>query len=495
MSSFDVIGMCVRNLVKRKLRTFLTLLGVMIGTASIILMISLGLATDAQFAQMIEDMGMDLTVINVSPQWQGSAWNPQTGEQEEREQQDLTDESAARISQIPGVQVATPLMRERLLFRSGPYAMDADITGVNIEALKRMGYTVSEGRLLEEGDGIAVVFGATAERHFFDTRSDMWWSERFWMGMPWSGADESLIETFVDVMNDPIRLYYETEHFWRGGRMGGGEDEFGEAIEDAFRPVRSFELNVVGVLENQGNQWDPWADGVIYMDINLLQELTQEGRIANIRAREEDEWNPHFSAVRSVPRATYQQLFVRVYDMDYTRDVAIAIWDMGYNAWYQGSWIDQQRRQQQAIQTLLALIAAVSLFVAAINIANTMITSVTERTREIGIMKVIGASLADVRRLFLTEAAVIGMLGGMFGIGLALFGSYALNNFDIEFLSRMNMAPPIRTEGTANAAMSLITPWLLGVALAVASGIGTLSGIFPAIHATRLSALAAIRNE
>jgi len=487
MSSFDVIGMCVRNLVKRKLRTFLTLLGVMIGTASIILMISLGLATDAQFVQMIEDMGMDLTVIHVSPQWAGATWCEETNAIVEREERDITDESAARISQIPGVQVATPLMTERLLFRSGPYAMEATVTGVDINALPRMGYTLSQGRLLEEGDGMAVVFGANAELNFFDARTE-WWSNRFWDSM-WSDVD-----TLVDVFNDPMRLYYELEHFRRRPGMGG-DDDFGEAIEDAFRPVRSFELNVVGVLEHEGEGWDIWGSDVIYMDIDLLQELTQVGRIANIRAREECEFWPQFSAVRSVPRATYSQMFVRVYDMDYARDVAREIWDIGYNARYQGTWIDQQRRQQQAIQTLLALIAAVSLFVAAINIANTMITSVTERTREIGIMKVIGASLSDVRKLFLTEAAAIGMLGGVFGIGLALFGSYALNNFDIEFLSRMNMSPPISTEGTENAAMSLITPWLLGVALLVASGVGTLSGIFPAIHATRLSALAAIRND
>jgi len=490
MSVFDVIGMCFRNLIKRKLRTFLTLLGVMIGTSSIILMISLGLATDAQFAQWIEDMGMDLTVINVSPQWQGSTWCPETETIVEREQRDLTDESTARIASLPGVQVATPLMSGRMLFRSGPYAMEANVTGVDISALPRMGYTLSQGRFLEEDDGFAVVFGANAELNFFDARTD-WWSNRFWDSI-WTD-----VETLVDVYNDPMRLYYETEHFRRRPGMGG-DDYFGTAIEDAFRPVRSFELSVVGVLDHEPrDQWDIWGSDVIYMDIDLLQELTQIGRIANIRAREEDEWNPHFSAIRNVPRETYSQMFVRVYDMNDARDVARAIWDMGYNTQYQGTWIDNQRRQQQAIQTLLALIAAVSLFVAAINIANTMITSVTERTREIGIMKVIGASLADVRKLFLTEAAAIGMLGGIFGIALALAGSYALNNFDIEFLARMNMAPPRMGMGeeTADVAMSLITPWLLAVALAVASAVGTLSGIFPAIHATRLSALAAIRND
>jgi len=490
MSVFDVVGMCFRNLIKRKLRTFLTLLGVMIGTASIILMISLGLATDAQFTQWIEEMGMDLTVIRVRPQWGGDTWCEETETIVSREERPITDTSAAAVSAIPGVQVATPLMRGEMLFRSGPYAMLVGVTGVDIAALPRMGYTLSEGRFLEDDDGIAAVFGAGAELQFFDSRTE-WWSERVWR------STQGEVETLVDVFNSPIRLYYETEHFWRrpGPSMGGGDDYFGTAVEDAFVSVRSFDLDVVGVLNHEPtDQWD--IQTVIYMDIDLLQELTMIGRLANIRSREEDEWWPHFSAVRSVPRATYTDMFVRVYDMAYARDTARAIWDLGYHTSYQGMWIDNQRRQQQAIQTLLALIAAVSLFVAAINIANTMITSVTERTREIGIMKVIGASLSDVRRLFLTEAAVIGVLGGMLGIGLAIGGSYALNNFDIEFLARMNMSPPSHMLGDdVETAMSLITPWLLGVALAVAGFIGTLSGIFPAIHATRLSALAAIRNE
>ena len=484
MSGFDVIGMCVRNLVKRKLRTFLTLLGVMIGTGSIILMISLGLATDAQFARMLEDLSINMTEIQVHPQWPGMTWDPDTNQLVEAVQRDLTTDSVARIAALSGVQVVTPMMRGSLLIRSGRYAMMADVTGIDPAAMAAMGLTTSEGRLLTADDGFAVVFGSSAERHFFDSTGDMWWSNRFWEEQ-WSE-----VETLVDVLNDPLRLFYDTESFWRGMFQ---DDDGGMEIEEAFRPIRSFELEVVGVLNP--DEWDHWNNGVIYMDIELLHTLIQMRDEANIRAREEDEWRPQFSAVRGGPRETYDQLYVLATSMDETRAVATAIRAMGYQAWFNGDWIDSQRQSQQAMQTLLATIAAVSLFVAAINIANTMITSVTERTREIGIMKVIGASLADIRKLFLTEAAVIGLLGGVLGVLIALGGAYALNNFDIEFLRRLNMAPPIHTDGMADAAVALITPWLMGVALAVASVVGLVSGIFPAWHATRLSALAAIRND
>jgi len=501
--------MCARNLIKRKLRTFLTLLGVIIGTASIILMISFGLATDALFNQMIEDMAIDMTQIDVQPQWDGQRWCEDTQSWVESVQRNITDDSIVQISNIPGVLVATPLVQESVILRSGRYSMRARVTGILPEALALMGYEVAAGRLLEEDDSFAMVFGSHAELNFFDHLEHPWAWEgpRVWDSMMGD------VDTYVDILNDAIRLYYDSDvlpspfRFFGGGMGGmvvvgggggGSNDDFGLDFEEAFREFRSFEVDVVGVLEELPDPWGwgmNWDNLVIYMNIHTLHNLAMMRNEAAVRAQEEDPYHPVFSASPIRPRETYSSLFVRAESIDDVQDVARIIRDMGYNAHFQGGWIESQRRGQQAIQTLLAVIAAISLIVAAINIANTMITSVTERTREIGIMKVIGASLMDVRKLFLTEAIVIGALGGLLGIGLAFFGSYALNNFEIAFLDRLNMAPPITTEGMEDAPISLITTWLVGVALAVASGIGLISGIFPAWHATRLSALAAIRNE
>jgi len=457
----------------------------MIGTASIILMISLGLATDAQFAQMAEEMNLDMTRVTVQPNW-GGRWCEDTNQWIETPARDITDESIVAISRLPGVVVATPLVREWLLFRSGPYAMQANVTGIRAEALPLMGYDVEFGRLPEPGEEFAALFSAHTELQFFDTSTRNFHSDRLW-------ADSEDVPTLVDVFNDSIRIYYDMQHFFN--MIFGGGDEGGIDMETAFRAPRSFELDVVGMLVEppQTTSWRQTHTN-IYMDLETLRTIA---RLQNEARRSQDEEHGFFNLVRDGGgQETFDNLFVRVESPDHTHAVAEAILEMGYNAHFDAEWIERQRAQTRGIETLLTAIAIVSLVVAAINIANTMITSVTERTREIGILKVIGARVSDVLKLFLFEAVVIGILGGLLGVGLALSLSYAMNNFDIAFLNNLGLgAPSIGGIGLERAAISLITPFLCLLALGVAAGVGLLSGFFPAWRATRLSALAAIRGD
>ena len=129
---------------------------------------------------------------------------------------------------------------------------------------------------------------------------------------------------------------------------------------------------------------------------------------------------------------------------------------------------------------VLGAIGAISLFVAAIGIANTMVMSIYERTREIGVMKVIGATIPDIRRLFLTEAAFIGLLGGMVGVILSYASSKIIN------MVSMNMG---------RETISLIPIWLGLLGIVFATFVGVAAGFFPAVRATKLSALAAIKTE
>ncbi|MCL1844389.1 MAG: ABC transporter permease [Defluviitaleaceae bacterium] len=494
MSIIDVMGMCLKNLYKRKLRTFLTLLGVIIGTGSIILMISLGLATNAQFEQMIVDMNLNMTEIEVFPMWAGMMWTDDGVV--ETAQRDLTDESIENFLRIPGVRTATPMIQAQLMFRSGPYTMLATVVGVRPDALALMGYNLNYGRLLREGDeDFTFVFSERSERGFFDAsdRTAFHW-DNF---RQWDTSDDVI--TLVDIFNDDIRIYYDDSSYWNTRDWGGGwgfgdDDEFGYDIGEGFETARSFDINIVGVVAAPAVDLR-WGGGqTIYTDIETLQALNLMQQESQRRAQEDDDWNPTFSALVGGPRETYQDVRVRTATMDDTSEVAEIIREMGYNVWFPGDWIEQMRDSQRGIETLLFAIAAVSLFVAAINIANTMITSVTERTREIGIMKVIGASLSDIRWLFLFEAAVIGFLGGVFGVMLALLLSFLIN-IGVIPLAGLGLGAPEWMVGDEAGVTSLVTAWLCLVALGVAVTVGLVSGFFPAFRATRLSALAAIRGD
>ena len=136
------------------------------------------------------------------------------------------------------------------------------------------------------------------------------------------------------------------------------------------------------------------------------------------------------------------------------------------------------------VQAALGGIGAVSLFVAAIGIANTMMMSIYERTKEIGVLKVLGCAMKNIRSMFLIEAGFIGFAGGIIGVILSFIVSFLINRFlAAMFLYGM--------EGK----LSVIPLWLALPSVFFAVLIGMAAGFFPAVRAMKLSPLAAIRNE
>ena len=116
-------------------------------------------------------------------------------------------------------------------------------------------------------------------------------------------------------------------------------------------------------------------------------------------------------------------------DMANVTEVQKVISDMGYQANSQMEWIEQSQQTYDIIQMVLGGIGAISLFVAAIGIANTMMMSIYERTKEIGVIKVLGCDMGNIRNMFLIESGFIGFMGGVIGLSISFAVSYAMNNF------------------------------------------------------------------
>ncbi len=143
---------------------------------------------------------------------------------------------------------------------------------------------------------------------------------------------------------------------------------------------------------------------------------------------------------------------------------------------------------------MLGGIGAISLFVAALGIMNTMIMSISERTREIGIMKALGCFVSDIRAIFLLEAGCIGFIGGAVGVILSLIISTVMNlaAYQAPITGIGDVIAALTAQGTR---ISVIPLWLIGFAMFFSVVIGVASGYYPANKAVKISSLEAIKRE
>ncbi|MCL2566417.1 MAG: ABC transporter permease [Defluviitaleaceae bacterium] len=490
MSSIDIIAMSFRNLFKRKLRTFLTILGVVVGTAAIIVMISLGLAVNANFEESLAQMG-DIRVLTVRDPGtaggggmfvssggggmfvssggggvmiaggRGGSASPGHGS----EQVELDDNAVNAFKQIPNVQAVTPVVQIQMSAVSGRYSHTwMNVRGISLGAMEDFGYRLSEGDFLK-GDTNGIVFGSAVGYEFRNPNDRNWWRNVDW--------DNRTVP--IDLMNDRIEMSFETGFGW------GNDNPLWQQNQpaDTGQRPRPYRLSVNGILEPMG--WD--TDFSAFMDI---EEVLRIRRAQQRYQQNEGQRQPGGS---NASPNVFDSVMVMAADVRSVEGVRDEIVAMGFHV---DSWfidvLNNMQEMARSLQIFLGAIGAVSLFVAAIGIANTMVMAIYERTREIGIMKVIGASLKDIKRLFLLEAVLIGLIGGGLGVLISLGISYLLNNAGAMVAGGMM---GMGMGGT----VSLIPPWLCALALGFSSLIGLVSGYFPARRAMKLSALAAIRTE
>ena len=223
------------------------------------------------------------------------------------------------------------------------------------------------------------------------------------------------------------------------------------------------------------------SDGLV-MDLQALKELAAKVDPA------------------AAKKATaYDQVLVKAADLKSVPEVESQIKALGYET---SSYEDMRKsleEQSRAIQLILGGIGAVSLLVAAIGIANTMVMSVTERTREIGIMKALGCYVRDIRAMFLMEAGSIGLLGGVLGLLFSYIISVGINLFSFGAFGGGGVTWELIKQaligGEDVVRTSVIKPELVIFALVFSVLVGLVSGYQPANKAVKISALEAIRNE
>ncbi len=442
MKISDLLGLSFGNLKRRKGRTILTVLGVIIGTCSIIMMVSIGVALDKSFDDMMTGMG-DLTMIEVY-NWSGNS-----------DVDPLTDDVIDGFQSIANVKVATPLYYfnyNASLFSGSndKYRAWANIRGIRKEAMEIYGYEIKEGRFPNEKDkAYTVIVGEQFAYNFENTRKQ--WPNNYVDPVP--DENGNLPDPFVKIFKDDITL------------------KAMEYTEQGEEEVISEELNIVGIIKEDASKGYETYSGVI-MDIEDVIRLER----AYLKATDQRDNN------KSKTRE-YDQAIVKVTDIEYVEDVEQQIKDMGYSTYSMSSQRNELKKYANMIQLILGGLGSIAMLVSAISIANTMTMAIYERTKEIGVMKVLGCELKDIKNMFLAEAAAIGFLGGMIGLVICYGLSAIINVVGSSLL------------GTGDVALSIIPLWLATFGVAFSTFVGIISGYVPAVRAVQITALSAIRHD
>lgn len=471
MKIIDIIGMCVRNLWRRKMRTLLTVLGVVIGSCAIIVMISLGLGSNDALQKSLEKMG-DLNVITVQGAYTGggSVMISSSGDSSEPTAV-LNKETVTNIKNINGISAVFPtltLSADKVTLKAGKnnryIGSWIDIVGVYPEYFEQFGYKIGEGEIQADSNGNMIIFGSEAAYQFRDSkkkRNNMVWREQL--------PDGTFKEPFFDPIDTQVLLYVNNtkkpdENSNYGGYLSGGR-----AYEHKITPT--------AVLQRNEENYDYNATYGIMVNMEFAEQLLSDyNRLNNVKEKD----------------ITYSSLKVRVDNLDEMDKVEQQIKELGFQTYSMNTFRTEMQGQLAKQQMLLGGLAAISLFVAAVGIANTMVMSIYERTREIGVMKVLGCFISDIRKVFLLEAGCIGLLGGIIGTVLSYIISIIINAVGGQAVGMENMSWLL--DGQA-VKLSIVPPWLVILALIFSTLIGLVSGFYPANRAVRISALEAIKNE
>jgi len=234
---------------------------------------------------------------------------------------------------------------------------------------------------------------------------------------------------------------------------------------------KNLSLRVVGVLKETRGESD-WSIYMPLEQIKLLNEWSQNRRI-------------------NYNKEGYSQVIVKVGNVDQVLDISDQITQMGFQAFTPQSFVEGINNFYNVLQIIFGGVGAIALLVAAIGIANTMAMSILERTREIGLMKAVGATNRDVLAIFLGEAAGIGFIGGLGGVLIGWLAGQGIN-----VLAMVYLASQASQQGGPPPSLAVYTPlWLPLFALIFATIIGMLSGLYPALRAATMIPVLALKYE
>jgi putative ABC transport system permease protein len=403
VSVFEILVSAFRGVTANKLRSILTLLGVMIGVASVILLLAVGNGSAQEVKNAISGLGANTITVRASGMGGGG------GEAS----------TAASTDKVITTAVADQLAA-------------ADLGHVS-SVTPQVSTSLTVSSTNASSDSVSII-GTTT--NYFD------------VGTTGVGTGEAFTDAEVtsSAKVAVIGQTLATTLFPSGSALG-------ESITVDGTP-----FTVVGVLENQSSTGATDANSVVIAPITRIQKsFTGFGAVSTLSVEATD--SDSVDAAEGEVEIMLNQLLGQTED------------DESYSISNQSSLLETQEESADSFTVLLGVVAAISLLVGGIGVTNVMLVSVTERTKEIGIRKALGATRGAILGQFLAEAATLTLLGGLLGVVAALVGA----NYEIY--------------GTQPVVLDYSIPLALGVSVAI----GVFFGVYPAARAAAMRPIQALR--
>ncbi|NPV69930.1 MAG: FtsX-like permease family protein [Firmicutes bacterium] len=389
MNSWEGVRLAWKAISSNKVRSFLTMLGIIIGVGAVIILVSVGQGATAQVTSQIQSLGSNLITVVAGRQAGGKLY---------------ASDAAELVERVPSIERTVPSVTNSCKVKWHNLSEDSTYEGTTAGFLEVRGRELASGRFLTDEDNAqrqrVAVLGQTVVKELFEN-------------------------------TNPV----------------------GETIM-----VSGEAFTVIGTLASKGSSMGQDQDDTVIIPVSVAQRMIGSTQVSRL----------YVQARSAEDAAIATQHITAIYVRKFGREDAI-------RAMSQDELLSTIGSMTQTMTMMLGAIASISLVVGGIGIMNIMLVSVSERTREIGIRKAVGAKNRDVLFQFLVEAVVLSLTGGLVGIILGFGGS--------RVVSKVGGWP------------SVVSPSAVAIAFVFAAAIGLFFGVWPAAKASALDPIEALRRE
>jgi putative ABC transport system permease protein len=449
MKPRDLTDLALRNLREAILRNTLTTLGVAVGVASLVAMLSLGVGLQQLASKRLSQSGLfDTIVVTPKNNFRGMG-RPQREPQSDKPPRVLDDQARKEIAKLANVVEVYPQIRffTEVRFNDKPFA--TVVAGMPDSSRNSGSFDGMQGSFFSSPTANEAILQIEFAKDLSDKPASL-------------------------VGQDLVLRYAERQALPADNSSAANSDRSGGGFSVVPKELR---LEIVGIVETEPAQgYGGYGNARLLMPLQTAATL-RAAQVNDLRDIVRDS---------AANKTTYPSLSVRAKSPSQVEAIETSIKNLGFAAF---SLLDASKSLRtffSVFDSLLGIFGSLALAVSTLGIVNTLVMAILERRREIGVLKALGATDSDVKKLFFVEAGVMGFFGGIFGVLFGWLLGRAITIGTNLYLKRQNLNP---------IELSSVTWWLILAALVFGVLVSLAAGLYPASRAAKLNPVDALRYE